>query len=484
MRVVTRKAFARIPLISGESFLIDNADLPLLVGRRCRVDDKGYVRISAPNGTYERLHRALMQPDKGQVVDHRNGDKSDNRRSNLRLCSNAENIRNRGKPRTNTSGFKGVRLRPDTGKWRAEIRHGKARYSLGNFATAEEAALAYDVAALQLHGAFAHLNFPSKPAPQLHAVQVKAAQDDSTIDRLLYGDLPAKAPQPPKRQPSKPNGVKMTAHAKIGPSSLDRVALCPGSVKASEGIRGGSSIYAAEGTLLHEIAALCIEYGAEPDDFIGRSMIADGFMFTVEPHMMDYIRPALAWIRTKPGEVFVERLCGLDRWMPDQFGTADLAIWNAETRHLIVFDWKFGAGIPVKTQGNRQIRAYALGFVETYLRPRGEEPITVELVIEQPRNVEGGSHTQPWHILYSELEDFGDELRAIYEAAHAPNPPINPGEKQCRFCAARRRTYGGMIPCPAYDEKRKADALSAFDEVEGSPDVIPTAFDEIPVDDF
>lgn len=98
-----------------------------------------------------------------ETIDHRDGNPLNNRRSNLRLATALENVRNASKKRRNgaTSRFKGVWLVRKTGKWQAMIRAGDVRRWLGSFSVEEDAARAYDAAARELHGAFACVNFPN-----------------------------------------------------------------------------------------------------------------------------------------------------------------------------------------------------------------------------------------------------------------------------------------------------------------------------------
>ncbi len=104
------------------------------------------------------LGRFLLDPPAGLEVDHINGDPFDNRRLNLRLCTHNENVMNRRKFCNTVSQFKGVYS--NNGLWQAAIGVGGKRYHIGTFATAEEAAAAYDRRARELHGEFANVNAP------------------------------------------------------------------------------------------------------------------------------------------------------------------------------------------------------------------------------------------------------------------------------------------------------------------------------------
>lgn len=88
-------------------------------------------------------------------LDHRNGNRSDNRIANLRLATNAENSRNKGKYSNNASGHKGVSWSKQSGKWMAHIMTNGSRKHIGYFTDLNEAAAAYQASALELHGEFA-----------------------------------------------------------------------------------------------------------------------------------------------------------------------------------------------------------------------------------------------------------------------------------------------------------------------------------------
>lgn len=87
-------------------------------------------------------------------IDHINTDKSDNRIANLRKATRNNNQHNRGKSKTNNSGYKGVSLHKRTGKWQAEISLGGVKSYLGLFSRPEDAHNAYVAASRDMHGEF------------------------------------------------------------------------------------------------------------------------------------------------------------------------------------------------------------------------------------------------------------------------------------------------------------------------------------------
>lgn len=104
------------------------------------------------------LHRFILEAKTGELVDHINHDGMDNRKSNLRLATHRQNVAHQ-RVRSGTA-YKGVQLRCDGKKWIARIQVDRKGHHLGSFATPEDAARAYDKAAILHFGEFAHLNFP------------------------------------------------------------------------------------------------------------------------------------------------------------------------------------------------------------------------------------------------------------------------------------------------------------------------------------
>ncbi len=161
-------AFRRIALTQGRFAIVDPADYERLSRckwRLCKTKGKNVLyaerSIRRSDGTYSRIlmHRQLIRPPGGYVIDHVNGCGLDNRRANLRLATVAQNAWNANK-RGGRSGYKGVWLAKDKGLWRASIVCCGKRRHLGYFRDKRDAAKAYDRAARQYHGEFAVLNFP------------------------------------------------------------------------------------------------------------------------------------------------------------------------------------------------------------------------------------------------------------------------------------------------------------------------------------
>lgn len=146
---------------AGLFVILDDEDFKDLKDRNIQARHKGDGRICPSiwdNGYYKYLSRFLMKPPPHMVVDHINGDPLDNRRCNLRICTQRENNFNRRKRLTASSKFKGVTFHKKSRKWQAQIKMDGDLIYLGVFAEERDAAMAYNAAAKEFHGQFAMLN--------------------------------------------------------------------------------------------------------------------------------------------------------------------------------------------------------------------------------------------------------------------------------------------------------------------------------------
>jgi hypothetical protein len=151
--------------ISGHVALIDAVDAHWLEKSKWYAvkHKRTHYLLGQIDGRRVRLHRMIMGEPVGMVIDHINDNGLDNRRSNLRVCTSQDNVRNMRKPRSGkTSKYKGVSLVRGERKYRAAIQIDGKAHVVGRFESQDDAARAYDAAALTVYGEFARLNFPNE----------------------------------------------------------------------------------------------------------------------------------------------------------------------------------------------------------------------------------------------------------------------------------------------------------------------------------
>lgn len=167
-----------IHLSSGKEALIDAGDLELVMTLGWYASQSRDGRYEArstskPNGKEVAMHRLIVNAPNDKWVDHKNRNPLDNRRSNLRICDPVFNKWNMKIDKRNTTGFKGVKR--CRGKFHATICIDGKRTHLGTYDTREDAAAAYDAAAIRLRGAFATTN-ASLGSYTTHASRIAIAE--------------------------------------------------------------------------------------------------------------------------------------------------------------------------------------------------------------------------------------------------------------------------------------------------------------------
>lgn len=140
---------------NGDVILTDLEDRPLVEQASWCISKTGYA-VANIGGKVVKMHRFLLgdslKPD--ELVDHRNRNTLDNRRSNLRPCNHAENMRNVRTSRNNSVGHLGIRLTKD-GKFNVRIVANRKEHHIGNYDSLEQAIIARQEAEDRYHGDFA-----------------------------------------------------------------------------------------------------------------------------------------------------------------------------------------------------------------------------------------------------------------------------------------------------------------------------------------
>lgn len=157
---------AYVPLTKGYEAVIDAEDVHLVSGRSWQANvslraDGTIGAVYAVHNSFRdgkccttRMHRVIAKTPDGMETDHADSDGLNNRKSNLRNATKAQNQQNQRVRVNNRSGAKGVTLHKKSGRWIARIGADRKMVHLGYFDTVDEAAAAYVNASARLHGAF------------------------------------------------------------------------------------------------------------------------------------------------------------------------------------------------------------------------------------------------------------------------------------------------------------------------------------------
>lgn len=193
-------AVCTIPLTRKKVATVDAVDFERVNRYKWCADCVGlqwYAQRRA-HGRTIRMHQFIMNPPKGMVVDHANGNGLDNRRENLRLCTKLENAWNKRRRKAAGAGSEYIGVYPcrrPPGKWCIKIMCKGEVTNLSPFDTPQEAARVRDRKAIELFGDYAMLNFPEEREQRLREIEAirkaqdggQKTQDGKTLDTDSHG---------------------------------------------------------------------------------------------------------------------------------------------------------------------------------------------------------------------------------------------------------------------------------------------------------
>lgn len=225
-------------------------------------------------------------------------------------------------------------------------------------------------------------------------------------------------------------------HALLSASGAYRWLKCPGSARLEDKFEDEPSIYAAEGTLAHEMAELKIvkHFTADlrPSEFKKRiNELKKNELYTAEMdrytnEYRDYINDIYLSFESKPFFLAEQRV-DFSSYVPEGFGTVDCTLVGDKVIHI--FDLKYGKGVPVTAENNPQGMLYALG---TYLEQSAIDEIEkVVIHIIQPRI----KNTSSFEISSEDLLKWAESIKDVAQKAYEGSDEYHVGE-HCGFCKA------------------------------------------------
>jgi hypothetical protein len=258
----------------------------------------------------------------------------------------------------------------------------------------------------------------------------------------------------------------MGKHAILSPSSASRWLVCSKSARLEEQFPDTDSDVAKEGTLAHKLAEIML---AHKLNMISDKEFSDAFReihgnVFYDEAMFDYCSDYAAFVidrfekakqHTSDATILLESEVDLRSYIEEGFGTIDNQIIADGV--LEITDLKYGKGVPVSAENNKQMMVYALGALEAhdFLYSIKE----VRMTIYQPRI----DNITEWQVPVGYLKEWGDkELKPLAAKAFAGDGEFIPGE-HCRFCRAR-------ATCRANGEKHMELAASEFAGIQ--PDLL------------
>lgn len=261
---------------------------------------------------------------------------------------------------------------------------------------------------------------------------------------------------------------KERAHALLSASGASRWMTCTPSARLEENFEEKESVYAAEGTLAHEIAELKLrKHFTEPmakstfsrrlNKFKKHELYQDEMLRHTDTYL-EYLQELALSMDSAP-YVAVEKRLDFSKVVPEGFGTVDCLMVGGDT--LYITDFKYGKGVPVSAENNPQMKLYALGayFEYSFLYPIKN----VHLAIIQPRL----DSISEWTLTADSLLEWAKEVEERAKLAWEGKGDFVPGE-HCKFCKAKAqcRARSDQYTALADFEAKKPELLT--DEEIGS----------------
>ena len=233
-------------------------------------------------------------------------------------------------------------------------------------------------------------------------------------------------------------------HSAISPSSAERWFNCPGSLReVAKCPPQPPSEYAQEGSRAHRFAELALRGTPEIPESPEMAEAIQVYLDVIDEDLIKY--------GLSRKDLLIEHKFILKNIHKDAYGTCD-AVLPVFLTKAIVYDFKYGSGVAVDAEDNKQGLYYALGASQA------GDYTDFEIVIVQPRAIHKQGPIRRWSVTKAELDGFADELKRSIAAATEPTAPLHAG-LWCKktFCPA-------VVCCPAIRHDMERAAMVAFDE--------------------
>lgn len=244
---------------------------------------------------------------------------------------------------------------------------------------------------------------------------------------------------------SKPH--KERAHSKFSASGAERWFNCPGSVELSEGVPDKPNVWAEEGTKAHEVLEAILLKAIKENRRAG-SWRMDEVPQEMRQHGIHAANFILDTGSDLEAEILVENKVYLDFIHPEMFGTYDGAVLD-HFGTLHVFDYKYGAGVPVSPRENLQMIFYGIGLAHMFQYNFK----IIRLWIIQPR-IKGYDGPVYWDLTIDQLKKyvgfFKDAVAMVID-----NPDVYVEGSWCHWCKAKSK-------CPVKQEAKLQNAIDIF----------------------